>query len=237
VNPVISSPSATALRVERIRLPRILSRRFEIDFPLLFMGDVIGRLFHEFSVTSVVAIILSAVVSLTLVPMLCAKMFRHQERIGRFERLSQRTVDGMIKQYGRLLACVLRHQGLALLIAIGTLVLTIWLYVIIPKGFFPVQDTGLIQGVTQAPQSISYDAMAKRQGELAKKILQDADVINLSSFIGVDGSNTTLNSGRFLISLKPHDQRQLTSQDIVRRIEREAQESKGSLCFCSRSKN
>ena len=103
---------------------------------------------------------------------------------------------------------MLRHQGLTLLIAIGTLVLTIWLYVIIPKGFFPVQDTGLIQGVTQAPQSTSYGAMVKRQGELAKKILQDADVINLSSFVGVDGSNTTLNSGRFLISLKPHDQRQ-----------------------------
>src|ERR1700731_1137223 len=202
-----------------------------VHFPLLFMGDVIGRLFHEFSVTSVVAIILSAVVSLTLVPMLCAKMLRHQERIGRFERLSQRTVDGMIKQYGRVLACVLRHQGLTLLIAIGTLVLTIWLYVIIPKGFFPVQDTGLIQGVTQAPQSTSYDAMVKRQGELAKKILKDADVVNLSSFVGVDGSNTTLNSGRFLIGLKPHDERKLTSQEIVRRIEREAQGVEGITLF------
>jgi multidrug efflux pump len=129
------------------------------------------------------------------------------------------------------LACVLRHQGLTLLIAIGTLVLTIWLYVIIPKGFFPVQDTGLIQGVTQAPQSTSYGAMVKRQGELAKKILQDADVINLSSFVGVDGSNTTLNSGRFLISLKPHDQRQQTSQDIVRRIERETEGVEGITLF------
>jgi multidrug efflux pump len=228
------SPLAAALKGSKqigFTIVSLTISLIAVHFPLLFMGDVIGRLFHEFSVTSVVAIILSAVVSLTLVPMLCAKMLRHQERIGRFERLSQRTVDGMIKQYGRLLACVLRHQGLTLLIAIGTLVLTIWLYVIIPKGLFPVQDTGLIQGVTQAPQSTSYDAMVKRQGELAKKILQDTDVTNLSSFVGVDGSNTTLNSGRFLISLKPHDQRQLTSQDIVRRIEREAEGVEGITLF------
>src|SRR3984957_2823064 len=202
-----------------------------VHFPLLFMGDVIGRLFHEFSVTSVVTIVLSAVVSLTLVPMLCAKMIRHQKKVGRFERLSQNTVDGMIQFYGRLLTWVLRHQGLTLVVAIGTLILTIWLYVIIPKGFFPVQDTGLIQGVTQAPQSTSYDAMEKRQGELAKRILQDPDVVNLSSFVGVDGSNTTLNSGRFLIGLKPHDERKLTSQEIVRRIEREAQGVEGITLF------
>src|SRR6202045_2676550 len=205
------SPLAAALKGSKqigftiVSLPISL---IAVHFPLLFMGDVIGRLFHEFSVTSVVTIVLSAVVSLTLVPMLCAKMLGHQERIGRFERLSQQSVDGMIKHYGRLLTWVLRHQVLTLLVAIGTLILTIWLYVIIPKGFFPVQDTGLIQGVTQAPQSTSYDAMVKRQAELARKILQDADVVNLSSFVGVDGSNTTLNSGRFLISLKPHDQRQ-----------------------------
>jgi multidrug efflux pump len=202
-----------------------------VHFPLLFMGDVIGRLFHEFSVTSVIAIILSAVISLTLVPMLCAKMLRRQERMGRFERLSQQTVDGMIRQYGRILTWVLRHQTLTLLVAIGTFILTIWLYVIIPKGFFPVQDTGLIQGVTQAPQSTSFDAMVKRQGELAKKILKDAEVVNLSSFVGVDGSNTTLNSGRFLISLKPHDERKLTSQEIARRIEREAEGVEGITLF------
>jgi multidrug efflux pump len=202
-----------------------------VHFPLLFMGDVIGRLFHEFSVTSVVTIVLSAVVSLTLVPMMCAKMLRHQQKMGRFERLSQQTVDGMIKQYGRLLTWVLRHQGLTLVIATGTLLLTIWLYVIIPKGFFPVQDTGLIQGVTQAPQSTSYGAMVKRQGELAKRILKDADVVNLSSFVGVDGSNTTLNSGRFLIGLKPHDERNLSSQEIVRRIERECQGVEGINLF------
>src|SRR6202023_4204793 len=176
---------------------------------------------------SVVTIVLSAVISLTLVPMLCAKMLRHQKRMGRFERLSLQTVDGMIARYGRLLTWVLRHQVFTLLVAVATLVLTIWLYVIIPKGFFPVQDTGLIQGVTQAPQSTSYGAMVKRQGELAKKILQDPDVVNLSSFVGVDGSNTTLNSGRFLIGLKPHDERKQTSQEIVRRIEREAQGVEG----------
>jgi multidrug efflux pump len=202
-----------------------------VHFPLLFMGDVIGRLFHEFSVTSVVTIVLSAVVSLTLVPMMCAKMLRHQTKVGRFERLSQQTVEGMIRQYGRLLTWVLRHQALTLLIAIGTLILTIWLYVIIPKGFFPVQDTGLIEGVTQAPQSTSYDAMVKRQGELARKILKDGDVVNLSSFVGVDGSNTTLNSGRFLIALKPHDERHQTSQEIVHRIESEAQGVEGITLF------
>jgi multidrug efflux pump len=204
-----------------------------VHFPLLFMGDVIGRLFHEFSVTSVVTIVLSAVVSLTLVPMLCAKMLRQRqkEKTGRFERLSRGTVDGMIKQYGRLLSWVLRHQGLTLVVATGTLVLTIWLYIIIPKGFFPVQDTGLVQGVTQAPQSTSYDAMVKRQAELAKRILKDADVVNLSSFVGVDGSNTTLNSGRFLIGLKPHDDRKLSSQEIVRRLERESQGVEGINLF------
>lgn len=204
-----------------------------VHFPLLFMGDVIGRLFHEFSVTSVVTIVLSAVVSLTLVPMLCAKMLRHQqkEKASRFERLSRGTVDGMIRQYGRLLSWVLRHQGWTLIVATGTLVLTIWLYIIIPKGFFPVQDTGLVQGVTQAPQSTSYDAMVKRQAELAKRILKDADVVNLSSFVGVDGSNTTLNSGRFLIGLKPHDDRKLSSQEIVRRLERESQGVEGINLF------
>jgi multidrug efflux pump len=202
-----------------------------VHFPLLFMGDVIGRLFHEFSVTSVVTIVLSAVVSLTLVPMMCAKMLRHQEKAGRFERLSLATVDGMIKVYGRMLSWVLRHQGLTLVVATGTLILTIWLYVIVPKGFFPVQDTGLIQGVTQAPQSTSYDAMVKRQGELAKRILSDADVVNLSSFVGVDGSNTTLNSGRFLIGLKPHDERNLSAQDIARRVENESRGVQGINLF------
>jgi len=182
-----------------------------VHFPLLFMSDVIGRLFHEFSVTSVITIVLSAIISLTLVPMMCAKMLGHRKPTGHFERLSEQTVSGMIKQYGRMLTWVLRHQGLTLVIAVATLVLTIWLYVTIPKGFFPVQDTGLIQGVTQAAQSTSYTAMAKRQNAVAEKILTDPDVVIVSSFVGVDGSNTTVNSGRFLISLKPHDERKLTS--------------------------
>jgi multidrug efflux pump len=202
-----------------------------VHFPLLFMGDVIGRLFHEFSVTSVVTIVLSAVVSLTLVPMMCAKMLRHQKKLGRFERLSQTTVDRMIKVYGRLLSLVLRHQGVTLIIAGATLLVTIGLYVIIPKGFFPVQDTGLIEGVTQAPQSTSYDAMVKRQARLAQKILKDAEVVNLSSFVGVDGSNPTLNNGRFLIGLKPHDERNLSSQEIVRRLEVESQGVEGINLF------
>jgi multidrug efflux pump len=195
------------------------------------MSDVIGRLFHEFSVTSVITIVLSAIISLTLVPMMCAKMLRHHKPTGRFERLSEQTVGGMINQYGRMLTWVLRHQGLTLLIAVATLVLTIWLYVIIPKGFFPVQDTGLIQGVTQAAQSTSYAAMAKRQNAVAEKILTDPDVVNLSSFVGVDGSNTTVNSGRFLIGLIPHDERKLTSQEIVRRIGDEVKGVEGITLF------
>jgi multidrug efflux pump len=163
--------------------------------------------------------------------MMCAKMLRHHKPTGRFERLSEQTVGGMIKQYGRILTWVLRHQGLTLVIAVATLGLTIWLYVIIPKGFFPVQDTGLIQGVTQAAQSTSYTAMAKRQNAVAEKILTDPDVVNLSSFVGVDGSNTTVNSGRFLISLKPHDERKLTSQDIVRRIGDEVKGVEGITLF------
>src|SRR5258707_3189798 len=163
--------------------------------------------------------------------MMCAKMLRHHKPTGRFERLSEQAVGGMIKQYGQMLAWVLLHQGLTLVIAVATLVLTVWLCVIIPKGFFPVQDTGLIQGVTQAAQSSSYTAMAKRQNAVAEKILTDPDVVNLSSFVGVDGSNTTVNSGRFLISLKPHDERKLTSQEIVRRIGDEVRGVEGITLF------
>ena len=202
-----------------------------VHFPLLFMSDVIGRLFHEFSVTSVVTIVLSAVISLTLVPMMCAKMLRHHKPTGGFERLSEQTVGSMIKQYGRMLRWVLRHQGLTLMVAVATLGLTVWLYIIVPKGFFPVQDTGLIAGVTQSSQSTSYSAMVRRQGAVAEKVLKDPDVVNLSSFVGVDGTNTTVNNGRFLISLKPHDERQLTSQEIVRRIEKEAEGVEGIALF------
>jgi multidrug efflux pump len=188
--------------------------------PLLFMGDVVGRLFREFAVTLAVTIIISAIVSLTLTPMMCSRILRHNpaEKEGRFYKASERVFESMIGFYGRTLKVVLRFQGLTLLVALSTLVLTIFLYIIIPKGFFPVQDTGVIQGISQAPASVSYDAMAKAQQELAKIILQDPAVQSLSSFIGADGTNTTLNSGRMSINLKPLNQRDLSAADVVRRL-------------------
>ncbi|MBV9017723.1 MAG: MdtB/MuxB family multidrug efflux RND transporter permease subunit [Alphaproteobacteria bacterium] len=191
--------------------------------PLLFMADVVGRLFREFAITLSVTIIISAVVSLTLVPMMCAKLLRHQppERMSRFARTTQEWFDRVIAEYGRLLTWVLDHQPLTLLVAIATLALTVLLYLVIPKGFFPVQDTGLIQGITDAPPSVSFAAMAERQQALAGAVLKDRDVVSLSSFIGVDGTNTTLNSGRMLINLKPRDERSLSASDIIRRINSE----------------
>jgi multidrug efflux pump len=188
--------------------------------PLLFMGDVVGRLFREFAVTLAVTIIISAVVSLTLTPMMCSRILRHnpEEKQGRFYRASEHVFERMIAFYGRTLKVVLRYQTLTLLVALGTLILTIFLYIVIPKGFFPVQDTGVIQGISQAPASISFDAMTKAQQELAKVILQDPAVESLSSFIGADGTNTTLNSGRMSINLKPLDQRDLSASDVVRRL-------------------
>jgi multidrug efflux pump len=188
--------------------------------PLLFMGDVVGRLFREFAVTLAVTIIISAVVSLTLTPMMCSRILRHnpEEKQGKFYQASERVFERMIDFYGRTLKVVLRYQTLTLLVALGTLVLTIFLYIVIPKGFFPVQDTGVIQGISQASASISFDAMAKAQQELAKVILQDPAVESLSSFIGADGTNTTLNSGRMSINLKPLNQRDLSAADVVRRL-------------------
>ena len=188
--------------------------------PLLFMGDVVGRLFREFAVTLAVTIIISAVVSLTLTPMMCSRILRHnpKEKEGRFYQASERVFESMIGFYGRTLKVVLRFQGITLLVALGTLALTIFLYIIIPKGFFPVQDTGVIQGISQAPASFSFTAMAKAQQELAKIILQDPAVESLSSFIGADGTNTTLNSGRMSINLKPLNQRDLSAADVVRRL-------------------
>jgi multidrug efflux pump len=177
--------------------------------PLLFMGDIVGRLFREFAITLAVTIVISAVVSLTSTPMMCAKLLRGtaEEKQTRFYRASEHAFDVTIEHYGRSLKWVLQHQTETLLVAIGTLVLTIALYVIIPKGFFPVQDTGVIQGVTEAPQDISFDAMVNRQQELAHLILKDPAVASLSSYVGVDGTNMTINSGRFLINLKPLDER------------------------------
>src|ERR1700723_2077736 len=188
--------------------------------PLLFMGDVVGRLFREFAVTLAVTIIISAVVSLTLTPMMCSRILRHnpEEKQGRFYQASERVFERMIAFYGRTLKVVLRYQTLTLLVALGTLILTIFLYIVIPKGFFPVQDTGVIQGISQAPASISFEAMTKAQQDLAKVILQDPAVESLSSFIGADGTNTTLNSGRVSINLKPLNQRDLNAADVVRRL-------------------
>jgi multidrug efflux pump len=197
--------------------------------PLLFMGDVVGRLFREFAVTLAVTIIISAVVSLTLTPMMCSRILRHdpEEKQGRFYRLSEHMFESMIAFYGRTLRVVLRYQTFTLLIAVATLVLTVVLYIIIPKGFFPVQDTGVIQGISQANQSISYPAMASKQRELAKIILQDPAVESLSSFIGADGINTTLNSGRVSINLKPLDQRHMSASDVIRRLQNNLQQVHG----------
>ncbi len=188
--------------------------------PLLFMGDVVGRLFREFAVTLATTIIISAVVSLTLTPMMCSRILRHnpEAQQGRFYRASERVFENLIAFYGRTLKFVLEYQTITLLVALGTLVLTVILYIVIPKGFFPTQDTGVIQGISQAPQSISFTAMAQRQQDLAKVILADPAVDSISSFIGADGTNTTLNSGRFSINLKPLDQRDRSAADVIRRL-------------------
>ncbi len=201
--------------------------------PLLFMGDVVGRLFREFAITLAVTILISAVVSLTLVPMLCAKMLKQQSPREYAKKAAKGPswFDRVIAQYGRMLNWVLDRQTLTLLVATGTVVLTALLYILIPKGFFPVQDTGLIQGVSQARESISYAAMAERQQALAAAILKDPDVVSLSSFIGVDGSNATLNSGRFLINLKPKDDRSATAEEIVRRLGAETASVSGIALF------
>jgi multidrug efflux pump len=191
--------------------------------PLLFMGDVVGRLFHEFAITLAVTIVISAVVSLTLVPMLCAKLLRHRDPAEErgIARWANEKFQALIERYGEGLKWVLEHQPLTLAVAVGTLLLTVLLYAFIPKGFFPVQDTSLIQAITEAPQSVSYADMARRQADLAAVILKDQDVVSLSSFIGVDGTNVTLNSGRMLINLKPVDQRSASASDIIRRLQRE----------------
>jgi multidrug efflux pump len=191
--------------------------------PLLFMGDITGRLFREFAVTLAVTILISAVVSLTLTPMLCAKLLRHKKDAheGRFYKASERVFEGTIAFYGRTLTWVLRHRTLTLLVAAGTLGLTIFLYMVIPKGFFPVQDTGQIQGVSEADQSVSFSEMSRLQQQVAAVILKDPAVESLSSFIGVDGANTTLNAGRVQINLKPIEQRDGSATDIIRRLQPE----------------
>jgi multidrug efflux pump len=201
--------------------------------PLLFMGDVVGRLFREFAVTLAVTIMISAAVSLTLTPMMSARILRHtpKEQQGRFYRASERVFERMIAFYGRTLKFVLQHQTITLLVAVATLLLTVFLYIIIPKGFFPVQDTGVIQGISQAPQSIGSRAMSEKQQELARFVLADPDVESLSSFIGADGTNTTTNSGRMSINLRPLGQRKISASDIIRRLNSKLNQVQGIQLF------
>jgi len=189
--------------------------------PLLFMGEVVGRLFREFAITLAVAILISALVSLTLTPMMCVKFLRRvpEAQQGRFFRASGAWFDRVIRRYGEMLDWVLERQRATLWVALGTLALTVLLYIFIPKGFFPVQDTGLIQGISEAPQSISFPAMAERQQALARAVLEDPAVESLSSYIGVDGINVTLNSGRMLINLKPLAARDASATEVIRRLQ------------------
>jgi multidrug efflux pump len=189
--------------------------------PLLFMGDIVGRLFREFAVTLSVTILVSAVVSLTLTPMMCAKLLRHKQESdrNRLYHASERAFQAIIAFYGRTLQWVLRHQPATLVVAVATLAATIGLFLVIPKGFFPVQDTGVIMGISEASQAISFPAMADRQQAVAKVILKDPAVESLSSFIGVDGTNTTINSGRIQINLKPLEDRGASASDVIRRLQ------------------
>ena len=201
--------------------------------PLLFMGDIVGRLFREFAVTLSVTIFVSAVVSLTLTPMMCSRLLRHtpESQQSRFFRKSEDIFNRIIAFYGRTLQWVLRHQVETLVVAAGTLVFTVFLYIVIPKGFFPVQDTGIIQGFTQAPDSISFTAMSQKQRDVARVLLQDPAVESLSSFIGIDGTNTTMNSGRILVNLKPLEDRRISATEVIRRLEPEAAKVEGITLY------
>jgi multidrug efflux pump len=201
--------------------------------PLLFMGDIVGRLFREFAVVLSVTILVSAIVSLTLTPMMCARLLRHDAAAGhgRMYRASERMFESVIAFYGRTLQWVLQRQGLTLAVAAATLGLTVILYIVAPKGFFPIQDTGIIQGVSEASQSISFPAMAERQRELVKVIRRDPDVAGISSFIGIDGINATLNSGRIQITLKPLADRSADARQIIHRLQPELAKVPGITLF------
>jgi multidrug efflux pump len=201
--------------------------------PLLFMRDIVGRLFREFAVTLAVTILMSAIISLTLTPMMCAKLLKHrgEKQQSRFYRASERFYERVIAFYGRTLKFVLKYQTTTLLVTVGTLVLTLYLYVIVPKGFFPVQDTGVILGVSEAPETVSFQSMAERQQALAAVILKDPDVASLSSFIGVDGTNVTPNSGRIQINLKSRDERKESASDIIRRLQPELAQVEGITLY------
>ena len=201
--------------------------------PLLFMGDVVGRLFREFAVTLAVTILVSAVISLTLTPMMCAKLLRNRmdQEQGWFYRKSGQFFHWAVEKYGTTLRWVLRHQRATLLVTVGTLALTVFLYIVVPKGFFPVQDTGAILGISEATQTVSFQAMTERQQRVAEIILKDPDVANLSSFIGVDGINPTINTGRIQINLKPREQRSATASEIIRRLQPEVAKIEGITLY------
>lgn len=197
--------------------------------PLLFMGDVVGRLFREFAITLAVSILVSMLVSLTLTPMLCAYLLRHipPEKQSRFARKGGELFDRLIRGYDRLLTIVLNHQKLTLLVALATFALTALLYLAVPKGFFPTQDTGLIQGITLASQDVSFSEMAKRQQALAKAVLTNPAVESVSSTIGIDGSNTSLNSGRLQINLKPFSERDVKADVVIKQLQQAAAQVAG----------
>ena len=233
-------PKAAALKGSRQIAFTVVSLTVSLIavlIPLLFMADVVGRLFSEFAVTLSVTILISALVSLTLVPMMCATLLKQRpasaavspeaEIHAEAQALGAGWFGRMIDLYDRCLIVVFRHQVLTLVVAVGTVVVTVVLYVVVPKGFFPVQDNGLIQAVTEAPQSVSFEAMSERQRALAEAILADADVESLTSFVGVDGTNPTLNSGRMLINLKPRSQRDATASEIIRRLQRDTASVQG----------
>jgi multidrug efflux pump len=201
--------------------------------PLLFMGDVVGRLFREFAVTLAVTIVISALVSLTLTPMMAARLLKDPKKVkhGRIYQASERAYERVIAYYGKTLQFVLKHQTATILATVAALALTLYLYVIVPKGFFPVQDTGVILGITEGPESVSFASMADRQQKVAKVILDDPDVASLSSFIGIDGTNTTQNSGRIQINLKPHEDRNDSASDIIRRLQPKVAQVEGITLY------
>jgi len=201
--------------------------------PLLFMGDIVGRLFREFAVTLAVTILVSALVSLTLTPMMCSLLLKSakDKKTGKVMQASEDYYQRIVEFYGRTLRVVLRHRTATLVVTVATLVFTLALYVYIPKGFFPVQDTGAILGISEGPASVSFDAMAERQQALARVILKDPDVASLSSFIGVDGTNVTPNSGRIQINLKPRDQRSVTASDVIRRLQTQLAQVEGITLY------
>jgi multidrug efflux pump len=200
--------------------------------PLLFMGDVVGRLFREFAVTLAITILVSAVVSLTLTPMMCSRILKQKgSQQSAFYHRSEEIFNSVIAFYGRTLQFVLRYRFITLMVTIGTLVATLLLYVVVPKGFFPVQDTGVVLGISEAPQTVSFTSMAERQQKLVDVLLQDPAVDNISSFIGVDGTNTTLNSGRIQINLKPLDVRKISASEVIQRLQPKLNSVEGIQLF------